>query len=96
MGEVVSVETYTGDSAYGAIYAPAVTVPCNVRSLRRLVIGGDGEEATSEVTLEVRPDDVDHFMPESRVTFATRTSKVLSITPATYKGRIVFIQVACA
>jgi hypothetical protein len=92
----VSVETYAGDGAYGPTYAAAVTVPCNVEATRRLVRNAAGDEVVSESTLFVHPDDVASFVPESLLTFETRTSRVLAVSPRTFRGATSHAEVSCA
>lgn len=92
----VSVETYSGDGAYGPIYAAAVTVPCKVSSTRQLVRNNVGDEVVSELTLYTDPADETKFTPESRVTFASRVSTVLATNPQARPGETVVVKVACS
>jgi hypothetical protein len=94
--DTVSVETYSGQSAYGPIYAAAVSVSVNVDATRRLVRAPDGREAVSEMTLLVHPDDLAKFTPETRITFGGRASTVLAVGPQTFRGYTVSAEVACS
>lgn len=94
--DTVTVETYSGDGAYGPVYAAPVTVRCNVDVTRHLVRNAGGDEVVSEATLAVHPDDEAAFAPESRLTIAGRASRVLSASPQTFRGGTVFLQVTCA
>jgi len=93
MGDTVTVETYSGESAYGPIYGTSATVVCNVDSTRRLVRNSAGEEVVSEVTLQVAATDEAKFTPETRVTISGRVSTVLGVNPKTYKGQVVYVAV---
>jgi hypothetical protein len=93
--DLVSVQTYAGEGAYGPAYAAAVTVACNVEAARRLVRNADGDEAVSESTIYVHPDDAAHFTPESLVTFETRAAKVLLAKTLTMRGKPSHTEVAC-
>lgn len=84
--DTVTVETYAGDGSYGPVYAEPVTVPCNINAKRRLVRNANGDEAVSEATLTVHPDDVPVFTLETRLTIAGRASTVLSVAPMTFRG----------
>lgn len=92
--DTVSVETYSGESAYGPIYAAAVTVRCNIDATRRLVRNAVGDEAVSEAVLFVHPDDESRFTAETRVTVNSRTSSVLQVKPLTYRGYTMAVEVA--
>lgn len=94
--DVVDVETYAGESAYGPLYKLGVSASCNVDSRRRLVRNPNGLEVVSETTLIVHPDDVALFTPESRVTIAERQSSVLLVKPHTFRGKLLHVEVACS
>jgi len=96
MGDTVAVETYSGESAYGPIYAASANVTCNIDSTRRLVRNSEGMEVVSELTLHVASADEAKFTPESRVTIATRISTVLAVSPKAFKGQVVYVEVACS
>jgi len=96
MGTTVAVETWTGEGAYGPVYAAPVDKTCNVDTTRRLVRNSDGEEVVSELTLHIAPADEAAFAPESRVTIATRVSTVLGVSPKQFKGQVVYVKVACS
>lgn len=94
--DTVSVETYSGDSAYGAMYADAVSVRCNIDQKRRWVRTAAGDEAVSEMTLYVHPDDSAYFTPETRVTASAYVSRVLAVKPHTFRGYTVHLEVSVA
>jgi len=96
MGAIVVVETYTGDSAYGPIYAAPVNVTCNVDTTRRLVRDVAGEEVVSEFTLHAPYSHEADFTPQSRITVAGRISTVLAVSPKQFKARVVYVKVACS
>jgi len=91
----VSVETFTGNGAYGPIFAASVTVLCKVSFVLQLVRNANGEEVVSEVTLYALPADEAKFTPDSRITFATRTSTVLGVSPQGRPGETVLVKVTC-
>ena len=94
--DTVSVETYSGESAYGPIYGTAATVLCKASSLRQLVRNGAGDEVVSELTLYVHPDDEAKFTPESRVTYSSRVSTVLGAGSQSRPGETVLVKVTCS
>ena len=94
--DLVGVETYSGDSAYGPIYSASVNVDCNIDTTRRLVRTASGDEVVSEATLHVHPDDEALFTPESRILLATRTTTVLAVSRKTFRGTISHVEVSCA
>lgn len=96
MADVVSVETWNGESAYGPTYAAAANKTCNVISKRQLVIDADGEEVISELTLQAASTDEASFVPGSRVTISSRVSTVLSVNPRTFAGQVVYVEVVCS
>jgi hypothetical protein len=102
--DLVSVETYSGEGAYGPIFAASVTVKVNVDQTRRLVRNPAGDEVVSEATFAVHPQPRDEatgelldvatlFAPESAVTIAGRLAKVIGVKPNTMRGRIVYVSV---
>ena len=96
MATTVAVETWTGEGAYGPVYAASANKTCNVDSTRRLVRNSDGEEVVSEFALHVAPADEAAFVPESRVTIASRVSTVLAVSPKQFRGQVVYVKVACS
>lgn len=92
----VSVESWTGESAYGPIYVGVVTVLCKVSTIRQLVRNSNGEEVVSEATLYVLPADAAPFVAESKVTIAGRVSTVISVAPETARGVTVLVKVTCS
>jgi hypothetical protein len=93
--DTVAVEEYIGEGAYGPAYDAAVTVRCNVDATRHLVRNADGKEVVSEATLQVHPSDASAFTPESRLTIASRSSKVITSSPKTFRGGTVYQEVTC-
>ena len=104
MKDLVTVESYTGDGAYGPNFEAPVTVKVNVDQTRRLVRNTAGDEVVSEATLAVHPAPRDEatgelldagtlFAPESRVTIDGRAARVIGVKPNTVRGRIVFLKV---
>jgi len=102
--DLVTVETYSGEGAYGPIFEASVTVKVNVDQTRRLVRNAAGDEVVSEATLAVPPqprhettrallDAVALFTPETRVTISGRAAKVIGVKPNTMRGRIVYVSV---
>ena len=102
--DLVAVETYSGEGAYGPIFEAPVTVKVNVDQTRRLVRNTAGDEVVSESTLAVHPqprneatrallDAVALFAPESQVTISGRAAKVIGVKPNTVRGRMVFMKV---
>lgn len=94
--DTVTVETYQGDSAYGPVYAAAVSVCVNVDSTRRLVRDASGAEVTSEATLSVHPSDASLFAPESRLEINGRASTVINANLQSFRGRTVYLKVTCS
>jgi len=102
--DLVTVESYTGDGAYGPNFDAPVTVKVNVDQTRRLVRNTAGDEVVSEATLAVHPQPRDEtsgelldattlFTPETRVTIAGRAAKVISVKPNTVRGHNVYVSV---
>lgn len=94
--DVVTVEPYAAEGAFGPIYEDAVSVLCKVSATRQLVRNSDGEEVVSEATLHVHPEDAAPFVPGSRVTIATRVSTVITVSPQARPGETVLVKVACS
>lgn len=74
----VSVETRTGQGAYGDVFATAAAVPCFISDQTRLVRNANAEEVVSSVTLYAALASVDQFTPGSRVAVNGRTAYVIS------------------
>ena len=102
--DLVVVETYSGEGAYGPNFDAPVTVKVNVDQTRRLVRNSAGDEVVSEATLAVHPAPRDEttrllldamalFAPESAVTISGRVAKVIGVKPNTMRGRIVYVSV---
>ncbi len=96
MGATIAVETYSGEGAYGPVYATSAAVTCNVDATRRLVRNANGDEVVSELTLQVAAVDEVKFTPQSRVTVGTRLSTVLAVSPKTFRAQVVYVEVACS
>lgn len=105
--DLVSIETYTGDGAYGPVFDPAITVKVNVDQTRRLVRNAAGVETISEATLMVHPEPRDEatgaildgvalFTPESRISVSGRSTTVLGVSPNTVHGGVMFLKVTVA
>jgi hypothetical protein len=94
--DTVAVETWTGEGAYGPVYAAAVNVQCSVDATRRLVRNADGAEVVSEATLQVHPDDAALFVPESALTIEGRASKVITESLQRFRGQSVYAKVTCS
>jgi hypothetical protein len=94
--DTVAVQTYSGDSAYGPLYAAAVSIQCHVDQTRRLVRNRDGKEVVSEATLFVHPYDADRLLPESLVTIAGRETRILAVRAQSFRGQSVQVEVNCA
>lgn len=101
--DTVSVETHSGEGAYGPVYEtdgsgnPVVhTIRWNYDGTRRLVRGANGEEVVSEGTGQAHPDDAAQFTPESRLTIDGRTSTVLAVNPQTIRGQMHHLKVVCS
>jgi hypothetical protein len=102
--DTATVRTYTGEGSRGPVYAPAVSVLCDVQGWRRLVRNGNGDEVTSEFTLRLHPHTEDEttgavldpaalLAPESRVEVRGRMARVLSVTTHTQRGHPVMVEV---
>jgi len=100
MGDIVAVETYGGESAYGPLYAAAQDVTCNIGTTLqagiRLMRNAAGEEVVLQLTFQVAPADETKFTPGSRVTVSGRTATVVDVTRNTYKGQVAFVEVGCS
>lgn len=105
--DLVSIETYTGDGAYGPVFNTAVTFKVNVDQTRRLVRNAAGVEVVSEATLMSHPEPRDEvtgllldgialITPGSRITVSGRSTTVLGVAPNTIRGGVVFLKVTVA
>ena len=94
--DAVSFEPFLGESAYGPTYGPAVTVLGKVSMTRQLVRDADGEEVVSEMTVYLHPDDAAAIVPESRATYAARSSTVIGVSPAGRPGETDLVKVTCS
>lgn len=94
--DVVSVRSFSGETAYGPSYADPVDVACNVDAKRRLVRSSGGEQVVSEVTLHAHPESSELFTPESQVTVLGRPTQVIDAKTHTLRGKPVFVEVTCA
>lgn len=80
----VTVETRTGQGAYGDVFASPATVPCFISEQVRLVRNTNAEEVTSSTTLyaalAAAPDaapTAGQFAPGSKVTVNGRAAYVI-------------------
>ncbi len=93
--ESVSVQTNSGEGAYGPVLAAAATVACKASWRRQLVRDANGEETVSELTLHVHPDDEAKFTPGSALTYEGYSTTVLSVAPERRPGETVVVRVTC-
>lgn len=78
LGHQVTVEPYTGSSAYGPLYGPAASVRCFLDDQTKNVRDKTGREVVSSATFYARPGLV--CPPESRVTLPSgRTTIVIAL-----------------
>lgn len=100
LSEPVTVQAYSGETAYGPTYAAPVITRCQIDATRRLVRSQVGDEVVSETTLRLSPDqdrtlDLEVlFVPESLVNVRGRGAKVISLKPHIDGGRLVYVEVA--
>nr|WSX48890.1 hypothetical protein OG409_07970 [Streptomyces sp. NBC_00974] len=82
----VTIEIYTGEAAYGPLYAAPVTARAYVEETARTARAKDGEEVTSKDTkVWLFPDQ--ECPPESRMTLPSgRVASVISSTLYTGGG----------
>lgn len=108
----VTVSTYSGEGAYGAVTADPVEVFCNIDETRRLVRDANGDETVSEATLTLHPrtrtvptdgptgqrtiDPATVFTPESPVVIRGRTTRVIAAKVHTLRGQTAMVEVTCA
>ena len=80
IGHQVSVATRTGESAYGNVYNPAVTVTGFMEEKRRMIPNAQGTMVESNATFYGPPDAYSLFTTGSQVTFLLdgSVSEVLS------------------
>lgn len=69
----VTVETQTGEGAYGDQYGPPVEASCFVDETRQLVRNSAGAEVVSEATIYTTLDKAALFGLDSRVTLPDGT-----------------------
>lgn len=96
MTDLVAVETYQGESAYGPVYDASADVTCGVVGSRRMVRNSQGEEVVSERTLLVASADQAYFTPRSRVTVESQVSTVIAVSPKGIGGSVLLVEVACS
>lgn len=83
----VSVRPYLGSGSFGATLGDPVALLGNVDQRRRLVRDAGGFEVAAEMTVRIPPataaipDTSAVFVPESVVTAAGRTVKVITTKP---------------
>ena len=95
MGDTVTLETYQSQGAFGSIYAAAIEVTCHAINEIKLVRDANGREAISTLQVIVAGTDVGMFLPDSRVTFAGRTTYVMSSLPQNFHGDVISAEVTC-
>lgn len=95
MGDEAVVKTHAGESGYGAVYAAPVSIPCRLIEVRRLVTA-DGQIATTELTLDVLPENVASFTIGSKVSCLGWDAIVRVVKPTRYGARMVYAKVSCA
>lgn len=102
--DLVIVESYSGEGAYGPAFAGPIMVKVNIDSTRRLVRNTAGDQVISEATLIVHPEPRDEdtgatlsavtlFTPESKITLGGRVATVLGVSENTVRGGLVFLKV---
>lgn len=97
--EPVTVQTLSGEGAYGQSFAAPVSTFCQLDARRKLVRNATGDEVVSETTLRLSPD-LDPglnlealFVPESLVSVRGRDARVISAKPFIDRGRLVYVEV---
>lgn len=63
----VTVETMTGQGAYGPVYSPGVAVQCYLDGSTTLIRNGDGEQVVAQSRVYCSVADAWKFTPDSRV-----------------------------
>jgi hypothetical protein len=76
--DVLSVQTYCGETAVGPDLAAPRSVSGKATLQRELVRDSAGSEVLSSLTAYVRPEDADIFTPGSLVTYGGLTAVVIS------------------
>lgn len=94
--DTVAVETYSGEGAYGPVYAAAANVPCHIDNDERLVRSMGGDEVVSSARLTIHPANAAAFTPESRLTIQGRSSTVISTNVKTVRGSACHAEVICS
>ena len=74
----VSVETLTGEGAYGQAFAAPVTVACFVDDSAHLIRNRQGEEVVSNTIIFADVLDAPKFPVDSRVTVNGRAARVIT------------------
>lgn len=75
----VSVETLTGEGAYGETFAAPTTVSCLVDDSTHLIRNKEGEEVVSNTALYAASSTAAAFAVDSRVTVNGRTARVIAL-----------------
>ncbi len=102
--DLVQVQAYLGETAYGPAWGDPVTVRCLADRTARLTRDAAGEEVVSSTQLRVHPGttgpDTDTptgveelFVPLSLVTDGDRQATVIAVHRITDRGRLVFLLV---
>lgn len=103
VADPLRVRTWLGAGTYGPVYSDPVELLAVSDSNRRLVRNSLGDQVVSELLLRLRPrhkgvdavwvDTVSLFTPESVVTFAGRTSTVITAKVFTLFGNPQYVEV---
>jgi hypothetical protein len=91
--EEVQVRRYAGEGAYGPVFDTAVSVRADVDTTGRLVRVGSGDEVQADFTLRMPAEAVDTVRVESEVVVRSRPTRVLTVTPVTERGGLVYLEV---
>lgn len=77
--DLIEVEPYLGDGAYGPTYGAPVTMRARVEGRRRAVRTATGIDVIGSAVAFVRPEAQAHVPVESRVRHGGRTYEVLDV-----------------
>lgn len=77
----VSVETLTGEGAYGDVFAAPVAVACFVDDAAHLIRNQQGEQVVSNTTIFADTVVAATFAVKSRVTVNGRVAQVITVNP---------------
>lgn len=93
--DVVTVQSYQGETAVGPDYADPVSAYGRVEMVRQLVRDSSGSEVLSEMTIYLHPDDAAPFVAESLVTFDGYVTTVLAASTHSRPGQAVLAKAVC-